>query len=216
MKKSFKTRAKDAAIQNAQVYKNVFLDYEYLICSTAFTDRDFYMIRSYKENYMHLTGINSALKPKEFYDACINGSLKDEDILLTKDKNANKNKIKSKMKAISNLNKFFSDNLMVEEHFEHNRVICTFSGSDSFCTIGFIPSENSRPMTILYGNKLDPQKSKKADLVLRKSRDSDYFDEIVVGELSSLQTYYERISQYVDSSLIKSDLHSSPMIERFY
>ena len=42
--KSFKERVKDTVIQNANSYKRYFVDYEYLLCSEAFENNEYYRL----------------------------------------------------------------------------------------------------------------------------------------------------------------------------
>lgn len=41
--KSFKTRVKEEAIRCARIYKDQFVDYDYLLCSEAFSQSDYYI-----------------------------------------------------------------------------------------------------------------------------------------------------------------------------
>ena len=42
--KSFKERVKDTVIQNTNSYKRYFVDYEYLLCSEAFVNKEYYRL----------------------------------------------------------------------------------------------------------------------------------------------------------------------------
>lgn len=76
---SFKERIRLAMIEAAREYKETYIDYEYLICSEAFKEREFYIVNAKEDNFQHLTGVHSTLKPKEFFDKCYNGTLQEED-----------------------------------------------------------------------------------------------------------------------------------------
>jgi len=55
MKKvSFKERVKNIVIKESKNYKEIFVDYEYLVCSRAWVMKDFYIIDGKKDNYQHL------------------------------------------------------------------------------------------------------------------------------------------------------------------
>lgn len=60
--KSFKTRVKEEAVRCSKIYKDLFVDYDYLLCSEAFTDAEYYIIQAHEDNYEHLTGVGTNLK----------------------------------------------------------------------------------------------------------------------------------------------------------
>lgn len=74
-KVSFKERVRQIIIQCSKKYKENFLDYNYLVCSSAFTENDYYIINAHADNYQHLTGVNSVLSPKTFFEKCFNGTI---------------------------------------------------------------------------------------------------------------------------------------------
>ncbi|MGB4438479.1 MAG: hypothetical protein WBJ13_04480 [Sedimentibacter sp.] len=51
---TFKERVKGVLINEAQTYKQNYVDYEYLICSDAFVINDYYIRSAKKDNYQHL------------------------------------------------------------------------------------------------------------------------------------------------------------------
>ena len=55
---SFKERIRQEAIKEAKRYKEIYVDYEYLICSEAFVKRKYYIINAEKDNFQHLTGVH--------------------------------------------------------------------------------------------------------------------------------------------------------------
>lgn len=67
---SFKERVKNVAIENALLYKENFMKYEYLVCSEAF-EKGYHIIKADKGNYLHLIGIHTTLTPDEFFDKCV-------------------------------------------------------------------------------------------------------------------------------------------------
>ena len=56
---SFKERAWQEMIKAAKQYKDIYVDYEYLICSVAFEKSDYYIIATEEDNFQHLTGVQS-------------------------------------------------------------------------------------------------------------------------------------------------------------
>ena len=58
---TFKQNVLSAICNGAQVYKDIFIDFEYQVFSKAFTRNSFYIISATKSNFLHLTGINTQL-----------------------------------------------------------------------------------------------------------------------------------------------------------
>lgn len=54
---SFKERARQEMIKAAKQYKDIYVDYEYLICSVTFEKNDYYIIAAEEDNFQHLTGV---------------------------------------------------------------------------------------------------------------------------------------------------------------
>ena len=48
--KSYKERVREEMINAAIQYKQVYVDYEYLICSEAFVEQDFYIVAGREDN----------------------------------------------------------------------------------------------------------------------------------------------------------------------
>ena len=77
--KSFKERVKDTVIQNANSYKRYFVNYEYLLCSEAFVNNEYYIVSAYEDNYLHLTGLHTSLDAATFFEKCYKGTLEEND-----------------------------------------------------------------------------------------------------------------------------------------
>lgn len=60
--KSFKWRVKEMLIYNACSYKKYYVDYEYLICSKAFEQREYCIVDAYT-----------------FFEKCFKGTLEETD-----------------------------------------------------------------------------------------------------------------------------------------
>ncbi len=50
--KSFKTRVKEEVVRCSKIYKDLFVDYDYLLCSEVFVDSDYYIIQGHEDNYV--------------------------------------------------------------------------------------------------------------------------------------------------------------------
>ena len=76
---SFKERVTQVAIAQAKIYEQVFLKYEYLLCSEAFSDKPYYIISAHADNFRHLVGVNTTFSAEEFFVRCLAGTLTEND-----------------------------------------------------------------------------------------------------------------------------------------
>lgn len=155
MEVSFKTRVKETLEECAIDYLTNFVEKKYTIYSSRFTKNTYYTIDAKKDNYLHLTGVKTNLKPEEFFDKCIDGTLKESDFDVG-DK-SKKGSIRRKITVLKTAVNLFDGTklISVQETFIKNKVVCSFATSDGSCTLGFILKENSKPLTLLKGNELD-------------------------------------------------------------
>lgn len=65
---SFKERVRLTMISMAKLYKEKYVDYEYLICSGGYVKNHYYIIDAAEDNLQHLTGVHSLISPKEFFE----------------------------------------------------------------------------------------------------------------------------------------------------
>jgi hypothetical protein len=117
---SFKERVKNVALSMAKDYKNVFVDYDYLVCSDAFSIKSHYIIESTETNFQHLTGVNSLISPKAFFDKCIDGTLDENDFDFAKRGQSEKDVIgtvRKKIKALPYMMNIFNNGFIVQESF---------------------------------------------------------------------------------------------------
>lgn len=207
MKKvSFKERVKNIVINESKNFKEIFIDYEYLVCSSAFVMKDYYIIYAKEDNYQHLTGVNSLISAQDFFDKCYNGTLEETDFDFRKrgqSEKAVKGSVRRKIEVLPSIVKlFYNKDIKVEEAFVKNRIICGFATTDEECTLGFTSTVKSRPMTLLKGNELDINKMQDVSLLLRKEVGKEKFNELIIGNSEVLMDYYETIKDHVDESLI--------------
>lgn len=191
---SFKERICVELTKAAQSYKEVYLDYEYLICSEAFMRRKYYIVAAQKDNFQHLTGVHSWISPKMFFEKCYQGTLTEEDFDFIKkgqDERSVKGTVRRKIKVLPDIMSLFKTGLLTEESFEKNNVFCSFATADGHCTLGFSESEKARPKSLIKGNAL--RNPKTVDLVLRKKSGTKFFDEFVIGDENVLCKYRDQI-----------------------
>ena len=202
---SFKERVRLELIKAAKKYKEIYVDYEYLICSEEFAKRSYYIVDAEKDNFQHLTGVHSQISAQIFFDKCMNGSLEDDDFDFIKkgqEEKSVKGTVRRKMKALPDMMELFKDDLLAEEDFKKNRVICTFATADGNCTLGFVDSGKARPKSLIKGNEL--KNPKPIEVVLRRRSGAIFFDEIVIGNKKSLCKYGKLIEGMVAEDLLKS------------
>jgi hypothetical protein len=202
---SFKERVKNVIINCAKIYKENFVEYEYVLCSDAFTSKDFYIIDAKEDNYQHLTGVNSLIGSQEFFDKSINQTLQESDFNFIKKGQPEKSVIGSvrrKINALPNIVNILKSDALVEENFTKNQIKCSFATTDNQCTIGFIDETKSRPMSLLKGNELDYTKARSINLLLRKHISKEKFDEIIIGNIETLNNYRLLLETFLDENII--------------
>lgn len=155
MQVSFKTRVKEILEECAIDYLTNFVKKKYTIYSSCFTKNTYYTIDAKKDNYLHLTGVITNLKPEVFFDKCIHGTLKESDFYLGN--KSKKGSIRRKITVLKTAVNLFDGTklISVQETFIKNKVVCSFATSDGSCTLGFILGQNSKPLTLLKGNELN-------------------------------------------------------------
>lgn len=199
---SFKERVCQEMIKGAKKYKQVYVDYEYLICSEAFKQRDYYIVDAKEDNFQHLTGVHSQISPQDFFDRCFQGTLTEDDFDFNKkgqDEKSVKGTVRRKIKVLPDMMKLFEDGVQAEESFKKNKVLCSFATADNSCTLGFSESEKNRPKSLIRGNGLSSPKE--VELILRKKSGEEFFDEIIVGNENSLHKYKKQIEGMLSDSL---------------
>lgn len=178
---SFKTRVKVCAIENASKFKARFIDCEYCVISKAFHDTGFHILKSLDGNYLHLVGVNTTMPPATFFRKCINRSLSEDDFNFRKqgvDSEDLKGTVRQKIKVLPEMMEMFSGKeLMAQDNFKKNKIMCAFASSDKGCTLGFAGS--GHPKSLLKGNKLDNTECAKVDMILKRNLSDNVFSNIV-------------------------------------
>lgn len=208
---SFKERVVQVAIAQAKVYEQVFLKYEYLICSEAFSKNPYYIISAHADNFRHLVGVNTSFSAEDFFNKCLDGSLTEDDFDFVKRGQTErevKGAVRDKIIALPEFLSMIGKPLVAQESFVKNRVHCSFATTDCSATIGFIAEDKSKPMTLLRGDRLDANKSAAVDLILRRPYDSGKFNEIVYGDEDMIAKYSKSIS-----SLLTEELRSEQTLQ---
>ncbi len=187
---SFKERVRRIANEGAIKYKEVFMNYEYLICSEAFADKGYYIIKGEAGNYKHLLGINSILSPIDFFNRCLAGQLRLEDFNFQKNNQSEKDvkgSVRQKIQVLNELFSLFEGELYVQYNYRKNKIECIFATANGICTLGY--AVGGRPKTLLKGNELNEEQAHKVDVILRRHRGEKLFHELVQGEKHQLSRY---------------------------
>ena len=201
---SFKERVCRTVSSLAKEYQDYYVNYDYLLCSRAFTKRSYYIVSAEKNNYQHLTGVSYSASADEFFAKCVNGTLTEADVSFSKTGRSEaeiKGSVRRKIKALPDMIGIFSSGCLVQEDFSKNRIFCSFAASDTFCTVGFTVAANTKPMTLLNGNQLDESKAQPLALVLRRKRGETTFEHIVCGTVDDLVAYSSRLTGMLSESL---------------
>lgn len=195
---TFKGRVVEIAISCSKIYKERFVEYDYLICSEAFDGDKCQEIKAEASNFLHLIGVNTSLSPSNYFQKCIDGNLREDDFDFCKKGQSEKSvkgSVRQKIKALPEMLDMFEKELFAEKNFSKNSISCMFAAADASFTIGFV--ETGRPKSLMRKNQLNQEKSKKVDLVFRKKRGESTYTEMIIGDESVLERYKENISEYI-------------------
>ena len=206
--KSFKERVKETLIAYAKDYKTYYVDYEYLLCSKAFSRSEYYIVSAHEDNYLHLTGVHTNLSASAFFQKCYDGTLQESDFDFNKagqSESEVKGSVRRKVNALGAIMNMFSSGAIVEEDFVKNRIRCSVATSNENVTLGFTVAGKAKPMTLLKGNELDATKSQSLELVLRKVREEDKYTEIIVGNENILLEYKEKLGSLAVDDLYENE-----------
>ena len=81
-------------------------------------------------------------------------------------------------------------------------ITCSFAAEGVTFTMGFICDGYSKPKTLLRGKKLDPNRTGTLELVLRRKRGEDKFNEILVGNEEILKKYADKVQTQLSDDLL--------------
>ena len=147
---------KKALIDSAQSYFKL-LNCDIIIKSTNFVQSNSYILKFFKTNFLHLTGLKTSLPTEVFFLKCYAGTIVESDYSLGP--NNDRKTVKRKLKNLISIGDFFKNEIMVQETFIKNQIVCKIATSDGKCTLGFVDAKYYlRPKTILANNHLDESK----------------------------------------------------------
>lgn len=147
---------KQHLIDSAQSYFKLLNIYVVIECK-EFINQEKYMLRFFKDGFLHLTGLETKLSKNDFFEKCLTGTIEASDFSYGPKRD--KKTVKRKLKALLNISPMFMKKIMVQEFFNKNKIECKIATSDGKCTIGFVDAKKYlRPKTILANNHLDANK----------------------------------------------------------
>ena len=202
---SFKQRICSVIIDCAADFQSIYVDYEYLIYSEGFKIQPYYIIAAMAGNYKHLTGVNSAILPFDFFKKCLNGTLTENDFNFVKigeSENFVKGVVRNKILALPSLKNLLYEKLIAEEDFVQGSITCSLATANNTITIGFEDRRNARPKSLLRGNMLDSAKAVGISLVLRRINGSKKFDTIIQGDAQGFIEKFPNLYACDDSQQI--------------
>ena len=152
----FKQKTRKQLIKAAKAYARL-LDVVFVLESDAFTQRSQYIIRFFPTNFLHLSGVETKLASRVFFENCLSGKIDYQEFWDSKRKN--KNTIQKKLRNLVNIDSVFEGEIFVQEDFAKNTIHCIIATTDGQYTLGFVDNElYAVPNTILDKNHLDPNK----------------------------------------------------------
>ena len=144
-------------LYKAAISYSFLLNKRIILKSPNFEQNNTYIIRFFKSNFAHLTGVKTTLLKEQFYQKCLEQNLDDSDFDCDSS-NELKNFVKIKLRHLVNISEIFKNGVFVQESFKKGSIICNIATSDGKCTIGFVDAKfHLRPKTILDKNCLDKE-----------------------------------------------------------
>lgn len=181
VEQSFKERVRLKLMDCAVLYYELLVQKDYLIFSRNFRYQKYYIVSAFEDNFLHLTGVHTNLKAKNFFEKCYQKTLEDGDFEIN-DK-SQKGSIRRKISVLENAIKIFSsEDIVVEERFHKNRISCSFAAAERVCTIGFTNTELTKPQTVLKGYQL--QSEIEVDFILSRDKGEKDFQTVVYNALN--------------------------------
>ncbi len=152
---SFKKRILQNLFIAAAEY-NKLLSATILVRSQKFKYYKQYFLHFYEDNFLHLTGVQTSLKPKDFFQCCLNKTL----LLNQFDCDSSpelKGKSREKTKHLLNIRYLFQSILYFQENFRSNKIFCDIVVTNGSFTLGFVAIKNGNcvPRSLLNKNKVD-------------------------------------------------------------
>ena len=153
--KTFKENCCSLLNETAKKYSTL-LGKDFIIESPYFKSRDKYILRFYKGNFLHLTGVKTKINAAKFFELAIKNELSINDFDCDSTKEL-KGYTSEKLSHLMLIDSFFDFNLLIQENFTSGKVKCLIAASEGTFTLGFTGGDGAlNPMTLLNRNKINP------------------------------------------------------------
>ena len=137
----------------------------YIVSSPDFEKSESYVLHFHPQNFLHLTGVKTNLKPADFFFKALNKTLSENDFECGAPNSVEERErilyghVAQKMRHLSKIPELFSKNnvLYVQEEFKKGMIPCCLATANGRFTLGFIGKELC-PLTLLNGNLLDSKR----------------------------------------------------------
>ncbi|PQC04331.1 hypothetical protein CUN00_13070 [Enterococcus faecalis] len=210
---TFKQRMIRSYIDNAQVFKEFYVNKSYLLYASSCKRNAYYILEAKPSNYYHLTGAKTNLTADEFWNKCYSKTLNEEDIIeewkikpylektkdqMTIDEKERAKKIERNIKGTIR-NKLFAldklsvlmntSNLEIQENYQAKNFFCKLAISEVNITIGYTGKLKLYPKSLLKSNKLKSAEKIDVELLLVKDRNDTLFTDILFGDLKEIKNH---------------------------
>lgn len=207
MTKPFYERIKDDVVEASLAYESNYVLIDYLIVYGKDSKFSHITIKAERDNYLHLTGIITKLKPKIFFEKCLNNTLLSSDICVPATKaleKSYKGTLRRKINVLKDFTKGVDSSYVIQENYVKNRVVCSIASTNLNLTIGYIDTGNClRPKSLISGDSLDHSKKQSLFLILKKSRSEKLYKNMIFGSVGFLEEYSDQNPQF--KALLKID-----------
>lgn len=207
MTKPFYERIKDDVVEASLAYESNYVLIDYLIVYGKDSKFSHITIKAERDNYLHLTGIITKLKPKIFFEKCLNNTLLSSDIDVPATKaleKSYKGTLRRKINVLKDFTKGVDSSYVIQENYVKNRVVCSIASTNLNLTIGYIDTGNClRPKSLISGDSLDYSKKQSLFLILKKSRSEKLYKNMIFGSVGFLEEYSDQNPQF--KALLKID-----------
>ena len=150
---------------------------------------------------MHLTSLDAS----NFLKKCYKWTLEETDFNFCKNGQTEKEvkgSVRRKINTLPLIIDLFTCKTFVEEDFNKNKIRCSLAAGTTNVTFGFVVAGKAKPMTLLKGNELNPNKAKPINIVLRREAGTNKFTNIVAGSIEELRAYSVILSDKLSDELL--------------
>jgi hypothetical protein len=152
---SFVGRSISVVCSCAKEYQKQLVPFLFIVESDLFVEQKTYQLRFYPDNFLHLTGLRTKLSPMDFWSKALSGALTESDLDSEQFKNHEfKGSLRTKIQSLPYLASLFDYDILFEEDFIKNRVVCKLATSDGKITLGFDGGKRLTPKSLMKGNLL--------------------------------------------------------------